>query len=77
MTRVILNYAGNTRVITQTALQKFQEEMGKTVRDPTRYSNKVKQNGWLCFNVCYFIIFKVFLKKTGIPISLLNERKKV
>lgn len=25
---------GNTRVVTQSALQKFQEEMGKVVRDP-------------------------------------------
>ena len=29
-----LHFAGNTRVITQTALQKFQEEMGKVVNDP-------------------------------------------
>ncbi len=27
-------FTGNTRVITQTALQKFQEEMGKVVNDP-------------------------------------------
>ena len=26
--------SGNTRVITQTALQKFQEDMGKVMKDP-------------------------------------------
>ena len=46
MTRVILNYAGNTRVITQTALQKFQEEMGKTVRDPYKVQQQ-SETEWL------------------------------
>jgi nuclear GTP-binding protein len=45
---------GNTRVISQTALQKFQEEMGKVIKDP----------------------YKVVMRQTGLPISLLNEKSK-
>lgn len=45
---------GNTRVITQSALQKFQNEMGKVMKDP----------------------YKVVMRQTGLPISLLNEKSK-
>ncbi|KAF2345009.1 Nucleolar GTP-binding protein 2 N-terminal domain, partial [Trinorchestia longiramus] len=45
---------GNTRVVKQDALQKFQEEMGKVVKDP----------------------YKVVMKQTNLPISLLNEKAK-
>ncbi|KAK2179611.1 hypothetical protein NP493_480g03038 [Ridgeia piscesae] len=45
---------GNTRVITQTALQTFQEEMGKVMKDP----------------------YKVIMRQTKLPISLLNETAK-
>jgi hypothetical protein len=45
---------GNTKVITQSALQTFQEEMGKVIKDP----------------------YKVIMRKTGLPISLLQERSK-
>ncbi|XP_078712420.1 nucleolar GTP-binding protein 2 [Lampetra fluviatilis] len=45
---------GNTRVIKQAALQKFQEEMGKVIKDP----------------------YKVILKTSKLPISLLNETSK-
>ncbi|KFB40422.1 AGAP011309-PA-like protein [Anopheles sinensis] len=41
----------NTRVISQKSLQKFQEEMGKAVKDP----------------------YKVIMKPTDLPITLLNE----
>ncbi|XP_055535365.1 nucleolar GTP-binding protein 2 [Wyeomyia smithii] len=41
----------NSRVISQSSLQKFQEEMGKTMRDP----------------------YKVVMKPTELPITLLNE----
>ncbi|XP_058117877.1 nucleolar GTP-binding protein 2 [Anopheles ziemanni] len=41
----------NTRVISQKSLQKFQEEMGKAVKDP----------------------YKVIMKPTNLPITLLNE----
>uniref|UniRef100_A0A2M4CRL1 Nucleolar GTP-binding protein 2 n=1 Tax=Anopheles darlingi TaxID=43151 RepID=A0A2M4CRL1_ANODA len=41
----------NSRVISQKALQKFQEEMGKAVNDP----------------------YKVIMKPTNLPITLLNE----
>lgn len=44
----------NTRVIGQTALQKFQEELGKAVRNP----------------------YDIIMKPTGLPITLLNEKKK-
>ncbi|EDO41341.1 predicted protein, partial [Nematostella vectensis] len=43
---------GNTRVITQNALQTFQEEMGKVMKDP----------------------YKVVMRKTKLPLSLLDER---
>ena len=33
--------AGNTRVITQTALQSFQEEMGKAMKDPYKVTLSV------------------------------------
>ncbi|XP_013420143.1 nucleolar GTP-binding protein 2 [Lingula anatina] len=45
---------GNTRVITQKALQSFQEEMGKVMKDP----------------------YKVVMKQTKLPITLLNETAK-
>ncbi|KAF6034791.1 GNL2 [Bugula neritina] len=45
---------GNTRVITQNALQKFQDEMGKVMKDP----------------------YQVVMKKTNLPITLLNETAK-
>ncbi|XP_012560955.2 uncharacterized protein LOC100211559 isoform X1 [Hydra vulgaris] len=45
---------GNTKVISQTALQKFQEEMGKAMSNP----------------------YKVIMKKTQLPLSLLDDRKK-
>ncbi|XP_055621505.1 nucleolar GTP-binding protein 2 [Toxorhynchites rutilus septentrionalis] len=41
----------NSRVISQNSLQKFQEEMGKAVKDP----------------------YKVVMKATNLPITLLNE----
>ncbi|XP_049294746.1 nucleolar GTP-binding protein 2 [Anopheles funestus] len=41
----------NSRVISQKSLQKFQEEMGKAVKDP----------------------YKVIMKPTNLPITLLNE----
>ncbi len=46
---------GNTRVITQSALQTFQDEMVKVIKDP----------------------YKVVMKQTQLPISLLNETAKV
>ncbi|XP_065911667.1 uncharacterized protein [Dysidea avara] len=45
---------GNTRVITQSSLQTFQEEMGRVINDP----------------------YKVVMKQSGLPISLLNEKAK-
>jgi len=48
-------FEGNTRVITQNALQKFQDEMGKVMKDP----------------------YQVVMKKTNLPITLLNETAKV
>ena len=42
-------------MITQSALQTFQEEMGKVMKDP----------------------YKVVMKQTKLPISLLNESAKV
>lgn len=45
---------GNTRVITQNALQTFQEEMAKVKKDP----------------------YKVVMRQTKLPISLLNETSK-
>jgi len=45
---------GNTRVITQKALQNFQDEMGKVMKDP----------------------YKVVMRATNLPISLLNETSK-
>ena len=56
--RVLQNHTlllGNTRVVTQTALQTFQDEMGKVMKDP----------------------YKVVMKQTKLPISLLNEKAKV
>ncbi|CAG2112909.1 unnamed protein product [Medioppia subpectinata] len=44
----------NTRTVTQNALQKFQEELGKAVRDP----------------------YRVVMRQTKLPITLLNERAK-
>lgn len=44
----------NTRVIGQNALQKFQEELGKAVKNP----------------------YDILMKPTGLPITLLNEKKK-
>ena len=48
-------YSGNTRVIGQTALQTFQEEMKKVKNDP----------------------YKVVMRQTRLPITLLNEVAKV
>jgi nuclear GTP-binding protein len=45
---------GNTRTVTQNALQKFQEELGKALKDP----------------------YRVVMKQTKLPITLLNERAK-
>lgn len=45
---------GNTRVISQSALQNFQKELGKAMKDP----------------------YKVVMKQTGLPISLLQETSK-
>uniref|UniRef100_A0A8C4Q0S3 Nucleolar GTP-binding protein 2 n=1 Tax=Eptatretus burgeri TaxID=7764 RepID=A0A8C4Q0S3_EPTBU len=45
---------GNTRIIKQTSLQKFQEEMGKVMKDP----------------------YKVVMRPTKLPVSLLNEKSK-
>ncbi|XP_071807460.1 uncharacterized protein [Asterias amurensis] len=45
---------GNTRVITQSALQTFQEEMGKVLKDP----------------------YRVVMRKTKLPITLLQEKAK-
>uniref|UniRef100_A0A1Q3F0X0 Nucleolar GTP-binding protein 2 n=1 Tax=Culex tarsalis TaxID=7177 RepID=A0A1Q3F0X0_CULTA len=44
----------NSRVISQSSLQKFQEEMGKAIKDP----------------------YKVVMKQTNLPITLLNETAK-
>lgn len=51
----MLYFVGNTRVITQTALQSFQDEMAKVKNDP----------------------YKVVMKQTKLPITLLNETAKV
>ncbi|XP_033105254.1 nucleolar GTP-binding protein 2-like [Anneissia japonica] len=45
---------GNTRVITQGALQNFQEELGKVLKDP----------------------YKVVMRPTQLPVTLLQERAK-
>lgn len=34
MWNVIIYFLGNTRIISQSALQTFQEEMGKVLKDP-------------------------------------------
>ena len=34
----ISSYVGNTKTITQSALQNFQEEMGKVLNDPYKVS---------------------------------------
>uniref|UniRef100_A0A7G3AR27 Nucleolar GTP-binding protein 2 n=1 Tax=Lutzomyia longipalpis TaxID=7200 RepID=A0A7G3AR27_LUTLO len=49
-----VKWFGNSRVISQNALQKFQEEMGNAIKDP----------------------YKVVLKPTDLPITLLNESAK-
>uniref|UniRef100_A0A1L8DHP3 Nucleolar GTP-binding protein 2 n=1 Tax=Nyssomyia neivai TaxID=330878 RepID=A0A1L8DHP3_9DIPT len=49
-----IKWFGNSRVISQNALQKFQEEMGNAIKDP----------------------YKVVLKPTDLPITLLNESAK-
>jgi len=56
MSRVAPNrkWFGNTRVITQNALQNFQDEMGKVMKDP----------------------YKVVMRTSKLPISLLNETAK-
>lgn len=51
----LMNISGNTRVITQNALQTFQEEMAKVKKDP----------------------YKVIMRQTKLPITLLNETAKV
>jgi len=45
---------GNTKVISQTALQTFKEEMGKTLKNP----------------------YKVVMKQSKLPLSLLDDRSK-
>ena len=45
---------GNTKTVTQNALQKFQEELGKAIRDP----------------------YRVVMRQTKLPVTLLNERAK-
>jgi len=45
---------GNTKVITQSALQTFQSEMGKAIANP----------------------YKVVMKASKLPLSLLNDRSK-
>ena len=45
---------GNTRVIAQSSLQKFQEEMGQVTNDP----------------------YKVVMRRSKLPVSLLQERRK-
>lgn len=45
---------GNTRTITQNSLQKFQDELGKAIKDP----------------------YKVIMRQTKLPVTLLNERAK-
>jgi len=47
--------AGNTRVITQNALQKFQDAMLEVKKDP----------------------YKLVVRQTKLPITLLNEKAKV
>lgn len=49
-----IKWFSNSKVISQNALQKFQEEMGKVKKDP----------------------YKVIMKATNLPISLLNETGK-
>jgi nuclear GTP-binding protein len=46
---------GNTRVITQNALQTFQDEMNKVKNDP----------------------YKLIMKPTNLPTTILNEKAKV
>ena len=53
--KIVYITSGNTRVISQNALQNFQEEMAKVKKDP----------------------YKVVMKQTRLPISLLNETSKV
>ena len=48
------SWFSNTKVITQNALQKFQDDMKKAMTDP----------------------YQVVLRKTDLPVSLLNERGK-
>ena len=43
---------GNTRVITQTALQTFQEEMGKAMKDPYKVTSVIHNVAPL-FHVSY------------------------
>lgn len=52
---IFIVLVGNTRVITQSALQTFQDEMKKVKNDP----------------------YKVVMRQTKLPISLLNEKAKV
>lgn len=49
-----IKWFGNTRVIKQSSLQKFQEEMGAVIKDP----------------------YKVVMKQTQLPMSLLHDRSK-
>ena len=48
------SWFSNTKVITQNALQKFQDDMKTAMSDP----------------------YQVVLRKTELPVSLLNERSK-
>ncbi|KPM06119.1 hypothetical protein NH340_JMT02855 [Sarcoptes scabiei] len=56
VTRIAPNqkWFGNTRTITQNSLQRFQEELGKTIKDP----------------------YKVVMRSTKLPVTLLNEKSK-
>ena len=51
----VFDLKGNTRVVTQSALQTFQEEMDKVKKDP----------------------YKLVMRQTKLPITLLNEKAKV
>lgn len=74
-------YLGNTRVITQQALQTFQEEMQKVLKDPYKVRSiptltwEVVQ--WVPqVTVCY-APWQVVMRRSGLPVSLLNESAKV
>lgn len=63
-------HTGNTRVITQSSLQTFQEEMGRVINDPYKVSH-------MADDVMYMFPLQVVMRPSGLPISLLNETSKV